>query len=64
MTGLIARAENGETLQMKFDSQIEFEMEKIDFGNDGVILQNWGENLYLLKLKSKSKTNKINYTIN
>ncbi|MBR5586893.1 MAG: heparinase II/III family protein [Clostridia bacterium] len=60
---VIITAENGEILEMAFDNQMEFEIEKVDYDNDHLIRLNWGENIYRISMITKAKSGKITYVI-
>ncbi|MBR5586357.1 MAG: heparinase II/III family protein [Clostridia bacterium] len=55
-------ASNGETFEMSFDTDFEFETEKLVY-DDRLFIANWGEDLYRISLKFKGKDGKITYII-
>ena len=55
-------AENGETLEITFSTNMDFEVEKIE-SDDAQIVRSWGGILYRVILKSKAQAGKITYTI-
>lgn len=60
---IIFTSENGETLSMSFsggDFDFAAEMIAID---DALLLSNWGDKLYRVRIKSRAKSGKISYII-
>ena len=55
-------ADNGERMEMTFDSAFVFEIEEIKC-EDRLFISNWGEKLYHIRLKFNGKDGKITYVI-
>lgn len=61
--GILFEAENGETLKMLADmTKFEFEKEEIKV-EDALLLKNWGSVLYRIRLKARSKEDKLTYVL-
>ena len=59
---VLLSAENGETLEIAFNRDFDFEVETVEC-EDHISIANWGERFYRISIKSKAKSDKITYTI-
>jgi len=61
--GIVLTAPNGESVKISIDmSKFEMEIETIEI-TDTYLLRDWGDKIYLIKLKGKTAADKISYTI-